>query len=56
MKYRSPLLKASLCVAFVLTSLCAVASVVTAQTCVLPPEGLVSWWPGRRMPRIGWYE
>ena len=34
MKHFSPLLKASLDVAFVLTSLCAVASVVAAQTCV----------------------
>ena len=32
--------------AFVLTSLCSVASFVTAQTCVQPPAGLVSWWPG----------
>ena len=46
MKHCSPLLKVSLYMAFVLTSLCAVASFVVAQICVQPPEGLVSWWPG----------
>ena len=46
MKHCSLLLRASLGVAFVLTSLCSVASFVAAQICAQPPAGLVSWWPG----------
>src|SRR5262245_760689 len=46
MKHVRPLLKASLCVAFILISLCSVVRFVAAQICVQPPEGLVSWWPG----------
>ena len=42
MKHLSLLLRASLYVAFVLTSLCAMASFVAAQICVPPPEGLAS--------------
>jgi Ca2+-binding RTX toxin-like protein len=46
MKSLTFLMKASLCVACVLASLGAMVSFVAAQTCVEPPAGLVSWWPG----------
>jgi hypothetical protein len=35
----------------VLCSLGACLSVVTAQTCVEPPAGVVSWWPGNQSAR-----
>lgn len=46
MQSLNPLYKVPLGVVFVLTSLCAAASFVAAQSCVPPPAGLVGWWPG----------
>jgi hypothetical protein len=40
------MLKRSLCVGVVLSLLVSLGSFAVAQTCVQPPEGLVSWWPG----------
>jgi hypothetical protein len=31
---------------FALFTLCSLFSLAAAQTCVQPPAGLVSWWPG----------
>lgn len=45
MQYPCPLLNAFLCVGFVLPLLVSVRT-FAAQTCVQPPSGLVSWWPG----------
>jgi hypothetical protein len=46
MACRSDGLTAGFRVGFVLLVLCSLFSVAAAQTCVQPPAGLVSWWPG----------
>jgi hypothetical protein len=46
MQHRSPLTLVSLCVGFVLLLLVSVGRFAAAQTCLEPPSGLVSWWPG----------
>jgi hypothetical protein len=46
MACRSDGFTAGLRVGFVLLVLCSLFSVAAAQTCVQPPAGLVSWWPG----------
>jgi hypothetical protein len=46
MRPSSPLVKAVFHLSWLLTVLCFLNSSASAQTCVPPPEGLVSWWPG----------
>jgi hypothetical protein len=42
----SPLVKSLSHLSWLLVALCSLNSSVFAQTCVPPPAGLVSWWPG----------
>jgi hypothetical protein len=41
----SPLVKAMFHLSWLLAALCFLSSSSSAQTCVQPPAGLVSWWP-----------
>jgi hypothetical protein len=42
----SPLMKAAFHPSWLFAVLCFLGSSASAQTCVQPPAGLVSWWPG----------
>jgi hypothetical protein len=46
MMLSSPLVKAMFHLSWLLAVLCFLSSSASAQTCVPPPAGLVSWWPG----------
>jgi hypothetical protein len=46
MNYTSDMFKAAFGAGVVVLALCFSASFAAAHTCVEPPSGLVSWWPG----------